>query len=147
MDLNNNYKKVPFILVAEDDPDDRFLIEMAFQECGYPNSLFFVEDGEELMDFLLNRKQFSEKSPQMPVCLVLDLKMPRKNGREALKEIRQNPKYKDLPIIVLSTSDSEHDKEYCTSFGITDYITKPDSFAGLLAMAEKTRGICLSPKP
>jgi CheY-like chemotaxis protein len=96
------------------------------------------------MDFLQSRKQFSQRGLEIPVCLLLDLKMPRKDGREALKEIRQNSKYNDLPIIVLSTSDSEYDKEYCNSFGISDYITKPDSFVGLLSLVDKTRQICIS---
>ena len=144
MSLNDLHKKQPVILVAEDDPDDRLLIEQAFKESGYSDTLVFVEDGEELMDFLLGRKQYAEKGPALPACLLLDLKMPRKNGLEALKEIRQNTIYRDLPIIILSTSDSENDRDSCTRFGISAYVSKPDTFAGLLAMVEKTRGICLS---
>ena len=144
MSLNELPKKQDIILFAEDDPDDRLLIEQAFKESGYSDTLFFVEDGEELMDFLLGRNHYTEKGSEMPACLLLDLKMPRKDGRQILKEIRQNPRFKELPIIILSTSDSEHDKNYCAKLGVSDYITKPDNLAGLLAVAEKARGICLS---
>ena len=144
MNLNNPFKVQPVILIAEDDPDDRLLIEQAFHAGGYSDTLSFVEDGEELMDFLLGRKQYAEKGPALPLCLLLDLKMPRKDGRQALKEIRQNPAFKELPIIILSTSDSEHDRNYCTKLGISDYVTKPDNLAGLLAVAEKVKGVCLS---
>lgn len=144
MNLNNSPKIQPVILVAEDDPDDRFLIEQAFEANGDSNSLFFVEDGEELLDYLLGRKQYAEKGPAMPMCLLLDLKMPKKDGKEVLKEIRQNSGFRELPIIVLSTSDSEHDRQYCTRFEISDYLTKPDNFADLLAMVEKAKGVCLS---
>jgi CheY-like chemotaxis protein len=78
-----------------------------------------LENGEELMEFLLNRKQPSEKGSAVPACLLLDLKMPRKDGKEALWEIRHDPDYATLPILVLSTSDSEDDKQYCAGFGVS----------------------------
>jgi len=142
MSLNDLPEKAHLILVAEDDPDDRLLIELAFKASGYSNCLFFVEDGEALMNFLMGRKEYTEKGPAMPMCLLLDLKMPRKDGREALKEIRLNPEYSELPILVLSTSNSEDDKQYCTELGISDYITKPDTFAGLLEMVERAKTVC-----
>ena len=144
MSLNNPQKELPVILVAEDDPDDRFLIEQAFKTSGFLNTLFFVEDGEELLDYLLGREQFAANKPTLPECLLLDLKMPRKDGREALWEIRQNPEFANLRILVLSTSDSENDKQYCAELGVSDYVTKPDSFKGLLALVEKTKSICSS---
>lgn len=144
MNLDSSDKKTPLILVAEDDPDDRFLIEKAFQTSGLSGCLFFVEDGEELMDYLLGREKFAANGPNVPECLLLDLKMPRKDGREALREIRQNFEYANLPILVLSTSDSDDDKKYCKELGVTDYMTKPDSFTGLLGLVEKTKDICFS---
>ncbi len=141
MSLNSTDKKTPLILIAEDDPDDRFLIEQAFQTNSLPGSLFFVEDGEELLDYLLGREKFAANGPTVPECLLLDLKMPRKDGREALREIRQNPEFADLRIMVLSTSDSEDDKKYCKELGVTDYMTKPDSFTGLLELVEKTNSV------
>ena len=144
MDLNNPQGELPVILVAEDDPDDRFLIEQAFKTSGLINRLFFVEDGEELLDYLLGREKFAANGPNVPECLLLDLKMPRKDGREALWEIRQNPEFANLRILVLSTSDSENDKQYCAELGVSGYVTKPDSFAGLLELVEKTKIICSS---
>lgn len=144
MNQSDQQKKLPLVLVAEDDPDDRFLIKQAFHESGLSNSLFFVEDGEELLDYLFGREQYASNGPVRPACLLLDLKMPRKDGREALWEIRQNPEYANLPILVLSTSDSEHDKQYCAELGVSGYMTKPDSFAGLLSLVEKARGVCFS---
>jgi two-component system, response regulator len=142
MNPNSKLKKQPIILVAEDDPDDRFLIEQAFLANDLSNSLLFVEDGEELLDYLFGRQQYSTNGPTIPRCLLLDLKMPRKDGREALFEIRQNPDYANLPVLVLSTSDSEHDKQYCTKLGVYDYVTKPDSYTGLLALVDKVKDVC-----
>ncbi len=141
MNPNSTDKKTPLILIAEDDPDDRFLIEQAFQTNSFSGSLFFVEDGEELLDYLLGREKFAANGPTVPECLLLDLKMPRKDGREALREIRQNPEFADLRIVVLSTSDSENDKQYCAELGVYDYVTKPDSFTGLLELVEKTNSV------
>ena len=132
------------ILIAEDDPDDRLLIEHAFKASGLSSTLFFVENGEELLDYLFRREKYAENEPSpRPGCILLDLNMPKKDGREALLEIRQNPAFKDLPIIVLSTSDSDRDRKYCAGFGVADYITKPDSFAGLLELMRKIGVICI----
>jgi CheY-like chemotaxis protein len=68
--------------------------------------------------------------------------MPRKDGREALFEIKQNPEYVNLPVLVLSTSDSEYDKQYCKKLGVYDYVTKPDSYLGLLALVDKVKKVC-----
>ncbi len=137
-------KQKGLILIAEDDPDDRFLIEQAFQTSNFADNLFFVEDGEELLDYLFGRKQYSTNGPTIPSCIVLDLKMPRKDGREALLEIKQNPEYANLPILVYSTSDSEHDIQYCSNLGISGYIKKPDCFSGILGLVEKVKGVCFS---
>lgn len=141
----STHDKDHVILFAEDDPDDRFLIEEAFRASSISGSLFFVENGEELLDYLLGRKRYAESGPRVPMCVFLDLRMHLKNGREALKEIRQNPKFADLPILVLSTSDTDDDKEYCSRFGVTDYIKKPDSFTELITVVEKARKFCLTP--
>ncbi|MGD9159546.1 MAG: response regulator [Desulfobacteraceae bacterium] len=142
MSPNNPQKELSVILVAEDDPDDRFLIEQAFRTGGFSNRLFFVEDGVELLDYLFGREQYAANGSTRPGCLLLDLKMPRMDGREALQAIRQNPEYADMPILILSTSDSENDKQYCTELGVYDYVTKPDNFAGLLALADKAKTVC-----
>lgn len=133
------------ILLAEDDPDDRFMMEQAFADSGLPGTLFFVEDGEELLDYLLRRKRYTKtNSSPRPSCLLLDLNMPRKDGREALWEIRQNPEFRDLSVVVLTTSDSQRDKEYCAELGVSDYVTKPSSFAELIDLMKKIGGLYFS---
>ena len=145
MNHSDRQTESSIILIAEDDPDDRLVIEHAFKSSGLSSTLFFVKNGEELLDYLFRREKYAENEPSpRPVCILLDLNMPRKDGREALWEIRQNPAFKELPIIVLSTSDSERDKKYCAGLGVADYITKPDSFAGLMELINKIGGICLS---
>jgi two-component system, response regulator len=144
MSQNNSKREPPVILVAEDDPDDRFLIEQAFQSGDLSSNLFFVQDGEELLDYLFGREQYSANGPTIPRCLLLDLKMPRKDGREALQEIRQYSEYANLPILVLSTSDSEYDKQYCIKLGVLDYVTKPNSYSGLLELVDKVKNVCFS---
>jgi two-component system, response regulator len=79
-----------------------------------------------------------------PSCILLDLKMPRKDGREALWEIKENPGLRELPIIVLTTSDSQHDKEYCVELGVSDYITKPGSFAELIRLMKRIEVGCVA---
>jgi CheY-like chemotaxis protein len=142
MNDNNSKSQLSVILVAEDDPDDRLLIEQAFMSGDLSNNLFFVQDGEELLDYLFGRQRYSANGSTMPLCIVLDLKMPRKDGREVLQEIRKNPEYANLPILVFSTSDSEYDRQYCAKLGVSDYITKPDSYSGLLALVNKVKNVC-----
>ncbi len=142
MKLNDLKKESPAILIAEDDPDDRFLIEQAFQEVNLSNKVYFVEDGEELLDYLLWRSKYADMKPSRPKCLLLDLKMPRMGGREALREIRQDPDLADLTVVVLSTSNSDNDRGYCKKFGVHEYMTKPDSFIKLLELADRIKKIC-----
>ena len=98
------------ILVADDDADDRMMIKDAFVESRLANPLYFVEDGEELMDYLHRRGKFNDPalSPK-PGLILLDLNMPRKDGREALKEIRADETLRRIPIVVLTTSKAEED--------------------------------------
>jgi CheY-like chemotaxis protein len=145
LNQDEKQRELPLILVAEDDPDDRYLIEQAFHSSDISENLFFVKDGEELLDFLLGQGQYAGNGPVMPACLLLDLKMPRKDGREALREIRQHPDYRNLPIIIVSTSDYEQDKKYCAELGVTDYMTKPDNLAGLMSLVERTKKVCIPP--
>ncbi len=117
----------PFhILIAEDDQDDRLLIEDAFKANGVSHGqLFFVADGEELIERL------SGLEP-LPGIIMLDLNMPRKDGREALKEIRSKLDYKHIPIIVFTTSNSEDDIKMAYQHGGNTYITKPTRFTDLV---------------
>lgn len=118
--------KPVIILMAEDDPDDRLLSREALDESRLANDLHFVKDGEELMDYLLQRGAYSEpgKAPR-PGVILLDLNMPRKDGREALAEIKANSELRVIPVIVLTTSHAEEDILRSYDLGVSGYVTKP----------------------
>ena len=121
------------ILMADDDADDRLLTSEAMQESRLGNCIRFVEDGQELMDYLKCRGSFQdvERFPQ-PGLILLDLNMPRKDGREALREIKTDPLLRHLPVIVLTTSGAEEDIIRSYRFGVNSFIKKPVTFVGLV---------------
>jgi len=121
------------ILLADDDPDDRMMAREAMEECRIDNDLRFVEDGEELMDYLHRHGKYADPadSPR-PGLILLDLNMPKKDGREALKEIRENPSLRVIPIVVLTTSGLEEDIYRSYDLGANTFIKKPVTFEGLL---------------
>ena len=129
----SNKRKSITILVAEDDEDDRLLMKEALEENRLANDLHFVVDGEELMDFLLHRGQYSdpEMSP-LPSLILLDLNMPRKDGREALKEIKADPNLRRIPIVVLTTSKAEEDILRTYDLGVSSFISKPVVFESMV---------------
>lgn len=120
------------ILLAEDDPEDGYLIGEALYESRIASNVVIVEDGEELLDYLLRRGKYAdpESSPR-PGLILLDLNMPRKDGREALVEIKQHPHLRRIPVVVLTTSQAEEDIFRTYDIGISGYITKPASFTAL----------------
>jgi CheY-like chemotaxis protein len=122
-------QRMPTILMAEDDPDDRLLVKDALERAHIPNRLFFVEDGEELMDYLLGGEK--EETPR-PDLILLDLNMPRKDGREALREIKRSPDLRQIPIVVLTTSREEEDITHSYEMGAGSYIVKPVGFESLV---------------
>lgn len=127
-------KKEPFtVLMAEDDPDDRFLAEQAFTEVRSKGELRFVEDGEELMDYLLHQGHYvdSKFSPQ-PSLILLDLNMPKKDGRRALLEIKAAPDLKKIPVVIWTTSYREEDRIQCLGVGANAYVIKPADYAKLV---------------
>ena len=119
-----------FILIAEDDADDRFLLKTAFEENGFTDTLCFVENGVELMDYLL--KQNVDGANSFPRFILLDLNMPKKDGREVLKELKQHPNLKKIPVVIFSTTNNEQEMKRCYELGANSYITKPNSFDSLL---------------
>jgi len=120
-------------LMAEDDPDDRLLIREAFQESLISNSIYFVEDGVELLDYLRCQDKYAHPSDApTPDLILLDLNMPRKDGREALAEIKSDPKLRYIPVVVLTTSKAEEDIMRSYDIGAASYITKPVTFDGLV---------------
>jgi CheY-like chemotaxis protein len=121
------------ILLADDDADDRMLAKDALAECRVSNPVHTVEDGEELMDYLHRRGGYTNLSQEpLPGLVLLDLKMPRKDGREALKEIKSDPKLRRIPIIVMTTSRAEEDIYRTYDLGVNSFICKPVTFAALV---------------
>jgi CheY-like chemotaxis protein len=123
------------ILLADDDEEDRMLTSDALAESRVVNDLRFVEDGDELLDYLYHRGKYTDPdSSPLPGLILLDLNMPRKDGREALKEIKAHPDLRRIPIIVLTTSKAEEDIYRTYDLGANSFITKPVSFEGLVAV-------------
>ena len=121
------------ILMADDDPEDRMLTQEGFGESRLANDLRLVEDGEELMDYLFRRGRYSDPaSAPRPGLILLDLNMPRKDGREALAEIKSDPSLRAVPVVVLTTSKAEEDIVRTYDLGVNSYITKPVTFGGLV---------------
>lgn len=121
------------ILVADDDPDDRQMLKEALDENRLSNDLHFVSDGEELMDYLNRRNKFENaKDSPLPGLILLDLNMPRKDGRECLNEIKTDARFKAIPVIVLTTSKAEEDIYRSYNLGVNSFVTKPVTFASLV---------------
>jgi CheY-like chemotaxis protein len=131
--MNKPHK--PFIiLLADDDPEDRMLARDALIESRCANQLDMVENGEELMDYLNRRGKFAGLADTaLPGLILLDLNMPKKDGREALKEIKGDPKLRRIPVVVLTTSKAEEDIYRTYDIGVNSFITKPVKFDGLVA--------------
>lgn len=123
------------ILMADDDPDDRHLTREAMEESHLANDLRFVVDGVELMDYLHRRGRYSDPadSPR-PGVILLDLNMPRMDGREALREIKTDPVLRRIPVVVLTTSREEEDVLRSYDLGANSFITKPVTFEGLVSV-------------
>jgi len=120
------------ILMADDDPDDRMMADQAFKQYRLTNGVFFVEDGQELMDYLQHRGQYADANAfPLPDLILLDLNMPRKDGREALTEIKTDPILRRIPVVILTTSQAEEDVLRSYDLGVNAYITKPATFQGL----------------
>lgn len=127
-----NRKKSIAILMAEDDPDDRMFCREALVEARLTNKVYFVEDGQEMMDYLhCQGKYENPKSCPPPGLILLDLNMPRKDGREVLEEIKSDPKLRSIPVVVLTTSKAEEDILRSYDLGVSGYITKPVTFERL----------------
>jgi two-component system response regulator len=125
------------ILWTEDDPDDRLLALDAFRGARASGDLRFVEDGNELLDYLNRRGRYAAASAApRPSLIVLDLNLPRLDGREALREIKSDPAHRDIPVIVLSTSRSEDDILASYRLGVSSYLVKPTSYDEMVKLME-----------
>lgn len=120
------------ILMADDDDDDFMLTEKALKESKLLNELVRVSDGEELTDYLFQRGDYEGKKVKRPSIILLDLNMPRKDGREALKEIKENEELREIPIVVFTTSKAEEDIIRSYQLGVNSFISKPVTFKNLI---------------
>ena len=126
------------ILIADDDADDRMMIEDALKESRLINELRFVQDGEELMNYLHGRGEYSESAKRpKPGLILLDLNMPKKDGREALAEIKGDPSLKTIPVVVFTTSKAEEDVYRTYNLGVNSFITKPVTFGALVTLTKE----------
>ncbi len=123
------------VLMAEDDEDDLLLARDAFDECDSDIDLHSVGDGQELMDYLKGRNGFAERSKHpLPGLILLDLNMPRKDGREALAEMKADPLLRRIPVIVFTTSKAEEDVRESYELGVSSFISKPLTYDSLLRL-------------
>lgn len=115
------------ILMADDDADDRFLVQAAFEDNNFLNKLVFFEDGEKLLTYL----NHGTESISVPDLIFLDLNMPKSDGKEVLNTIRKNHFWNDVVVIILSTSNSPEEITNAYRLGANCYITKPSSYEAL----------------
>jgi CheY-like chemotaxis protein len=120
-------------MVAENDEDDRALVKFAFAECKLSNMVYFVEDGEQLLDYLYHRGIYQDAANLVrPDLILLDLDMPKVNGHESLKEIKSDPKLRSIPVVIFTTSKSTRDINSSYSMGANSFIVKPVTYDGLI---------------
>jgi CheY-like chemotaxis protein len=122
----------PFILIADDDQEDRYLLHTAFEEIGRSNDIFLVENGLQVFSYL----DSSMEQTNMPSLIVLDLNMPILNGMETLSRLKAHKLYKNIPVIMFTTSIHEVEKEKCLAIGAADFIKKPARFQQTVSTAK-----------
>jgi CheY-like chemotaxis protein len=132
------------ILIADDDADDRYLLQTAFEEKGFKEKIDFVENGVDLLNFLVSIQTNDSVEKKYPRFILLDLNMPKKDGREVLKEMKENPDFKRIPVIIFTTTKNENEIKRCYELGANTYIVKPVSFDALLKMVEDIRSYWLN---
>ena len=125
------------ILMADDDEDDRMITQDALDEARVANQLHYVEDGEELLAYLQRRGKYAElRQEPLPGLILLDLNMPKKDGREALAEIKADPALRRIPIVVMTTSKAEEDIYRTYDLGVNSFIVKPVAFEALVEIMQ-----------
>jgi CheY-like chemotaxis protein len=121
------------ILIADDDADDRMMAKDALEECRLANHTHFVENGVELLAYLRQQGRFAESgTAPRPGLILLDLNMPKMDGREALREIKADPSLRRIPVVVMTTSKAEEDIYRTYDLGVSSYVAKPVTFEGLV---------------
>ena len=123
------------ILIIEDNPDDAELITYAFRKGGIANPLIVVDDGDEAIDYVCGRSVYVDRATfPLPGLFLLDLKLPRRSGFEVLEVIRANHSTRNIPVVVLTSSNQEHDIERAYNLGANSYLVKPIGRDSLLTM-------------
>ncbi len=121
------------VLWVEDDPEDQLLIQEAIEDAQVENEFTFVNDGVKALEYLTRTGAFEHlKDEPLPKLVMLDLNMPRKNGLETAKEIKENPDFAQIPIIIFTTSQADTDMMASYDLGVNSFMTKPTSFDGLI---------------
>jgi CheY-like chemotaxis protein len=129
--------KINSVLIVDDDADDREIIRDAFEANFKESDYVFIENGEKLMEYL-------ENCEALPSLIMLDLNMPGKDGREALKDIKSNTDFRQIPTIVFTTSSSHKDRQMSYDLGANCFITKPDTFNKLVELTQSIGKLWLS---
>jgi CheY-like chemotaxis protein len=133
-----------YILIAEDDEDDQFLLTAAFKELSADVELVFVENGIELINHF---KKFDEGVVErLPSLLIVDLNMPKKNGKEALAELYQRQYFRDFPTVIFSTTGNEVEKSRCSDLGVNDFFVKPSNYNTLLGFVSRFQDLATVPR-
>ncbi|HOM16877.1 MAG TPA: response regulator [Thermoguttaceae bacterium] len=127
------------VLMADDDPEDCLLAAEAIQENRLGHEVHFVHDGEELLEYLQGRGRYAFNPPQLPDLLLLDLNMPKLDGREALRRIKNDPRLRGLPVVILTTSRLEEDVQKCYQMGAASFLSKPATYREWLTLI---RDVC-----
>ena len=133
-------RKRTVVIIAEDDPDDRLLLQDAIKESSPSVEVHFVADGAEMLDFLYHRGTYANTEVSHPELILLDLNMPRMDGIELIRQVRALPKYRFLPIIMLTTESDDQKKQAGRSAGASGWIVKPFRGEQLVMIAKKFLG-------
>jgi two-component system response regulator len=128
----NNY----CVLIADDDIDDQYMLKQAFNSVQLEEHVITVNDGVELLDYLNKRGKYKDVAVMCPKIILLDLNMPKKDGRECLREIKANARLSSIPVVVYSTSSNPDDIAYAYQHGASSYISKPYSYQELVRMTD-----------
>lgn len=140
----DSYQKGLNILIAEDDEDDYLLIAETLQKVSNINSIHWAKDGEELLNYLDDCEASDSGLENKPHLIILDFNMPKKDGREALGEIKSNPKRKNIPVVVLTTSQADSDIDQAYQLGANSFIQKPFKYKDFKAAMEIMQSYWLS---
>jgi len=132
------------ILLVEDDPNDILLMQRAFNKARLANPLEVVTDGEEAIAYLSGEGRFADRNRYpVPLMLLLDLKMPRRNGFEVLEWLKEHPEFNQIPVVVLTSSDQQPDVEKAFRLGARSYLTKPGRLEDLVSLMMRLQGYWL----